>query len=78
MSLNFKEFKTKFETHFEIMSKKYEYLFEINLDKDELYNTYLNTIPSEDNKIYKTRRELLKKLKTKIDMISSPFGEGIF
>ena len=57
MSLDFKEFKTKLEAHFETMSKKYDHLFVINLDKDELYNQYLDVIPPEENKIYKVRRE---------------------
>ena len=56
MSLDFNLFKKELNNHLEKMYKN-KHLFEVNLDKDVLYNLYLDSIPPEDNKIYKTRRE---------------------
>lgn len=55
MSLDFTIFKKELANHFETMCEGN--LFEIELDKDKLWNTYLETIPSEDNKIFITKRE---------------------
>ena len=57
MSLEFKLFKQELENHFKEMCKENEHLFEVDLDKDQLWNIYLDTIPVEDNKIFKVRRE---------------------
>lgn len=56
MSLDFNLFKKEINQHLEQMYTN-DHLFEVNLDKDVLYNLYLDSIPPEDNKIYVTRRE---------------------
>ena len=55
--LNFKEIKMPLEQHFKEMSENHNHLFTVNLDKDSLWNLYLDSIPQEHNKIYKVRRE---------------------
>ena len=55
--LNFKEIKNAIEKHFTEMTDKYDYLYAINLDKDELWEVYMNAIPPQHNKIYRVRRE---------------------
>lgn len=55
--LNFSEIKVALENHFKEMEEKYNYLFVTDTDKDELWNTYLDSFPPEHNKIYRTRRE---------------------
>lgn len=57
MSLEFKPFRQELEEHFKKMCKVNQHLFEIELDKDILWNLYLDSIPAEDNKIFKVRRE---------------------
>ena len=55
--LDFKQIKNALEKHFAEMSEKYDILYGSYLDKDELWETYLNAIPPEHNKIYRVRRE---------------------
>lgn len=55
--LEITSFKKEVATQLDKMCAENDYLFEVNLDKDKLWETYLETIPSEDNQIYKTRRE---------------------
>ncbi len=55
--LDFKTVKIGLETHFEKMSKENEHLFVVDVDKDEMWNLYLDSIPPEDNKIFRQRRE---------------------
>lgn len=43
--------------HFNKMTKDIDYLFEVSVDKDELWNTYLNSFPEGTNEIYRERRE---------------------
>lgn len=57
MSIEFKVIKNGLEKHFKEMTKKYDHLFEIQVDKDKLWETYLESIPAEDNKIFRVRRE---------------------
>ena len=57
MSLEFRPFKQEVKEHFKKMCKENEHLFEVGLDKDQLWDIYLNTIPPEDNKIFKVKRE---------------------
>ncbi len=57
MSIEFKPFKQELEKHFKKMCEENEHLFEVELDKDQLWNKYLDAIPAEDNKIFKVRRE---------------------
>lgn len=42
--------------HFKEMTKDADHLFEVGLDKDELWNTYLDSFPPRTNEIYRERR----------------------
>lgn len=55
--LEITSFKKEVAAQLDKMCAENDYLFEVSLDKDKLWETYLETIPSEDNQIYKTRRE---------------------
>lgn len=55
--MEFKEFRTLVSDHFNIMTNNVNYLFEVNVDKEELVNTYLGSFPEGTNKIYRKRRE---------------------
>ena len=55
--LNFKDIKVPLEKHFDEMQKENDFLYVADLDKDQLWETYLETIPPEHNKIYRVRRE---------------------
>lgn len=55
--LNFKTIKDAVETHFAAMADKYNQLYATKIDKDELWELYMNTIPPQHNKIYRVRRE---------------------
>lgn len=56
--MNFEDLRVALKKHAdEMMTRHGELLYEVGLDKDELWNTYLDAIPPEHNKIYKVRRE---------------------
>lgn len=55
--MEFKEFRTLVSDHFNIMTNNVNYLFEVNVDKEELVNTYLDSFPEGTNKIYRKRRK---------------------
>lgn len=55
--LDFKKIKEPLTKHFTTMVMENDILFVVNVDKDELYNKYMDAIPPEHNKIYKVRRE---------------------
>ncbi len=55
--MNFIEFKEKLQKHFQDMTKDVSKLFEVDLDKDELWNLYLDSFPAGTNKIFRERRE---------------------
>lgn len=55
--MEFKEFRTLVSDHFNIMTNNVNYLFEVNVDKEELVNTYLDSFPEGTNKIYRKKRE---------------------
>ena len=54
---DFTRFKKLIQDRFKEMSKNSEKLFEVNIDKDELWNTYLDSFPAGTNKIFRERRE---------------------
>ena len=54
---NFMKFKKALQKHFDEMQKQTTHLFEVNVDKDELWNTYLNSFPIGTNNIFRKRRE---------------------
>lgn len=55
--MEFRVIKTGLENHLDQMTKENMHLFVVDLDKDELWNLYLNSIPEEDNQIFRVRRE---------------------
>lgn len=55
--MEFIKFKEALQKRFAEMSKDATHLFEVNVDKDELWNKYLDSFPTGTNKIYRERRE---------------------
>ena len=55
--MEFKEFKKLFQENFERMSKDASHLFEVGLDKNEMWNLYLDSFSQGTNEIYRERRE---------------------
>lgn len=53
----FMEFKKALQAHFNEMQKDADKLFEVLVDKDELWNTYLNSFPAGTNPIFRERTE---------------------
>ena len=55
--MSFGEFKILFQKNFKELTKDASHLFEVELDKDVLWNLYLDSFLPEDNQIYRQRRE---------------------
>ena len=55
--MTFKEFRNEVSNHFNYMTKDVNYLFEVDVDRDKLWNLYLDSFPSGTNEIYRKRRE---------------------
>lgn len=55
--MEFTEMRDKLREHFNEMVKDVNHLFEVSVDKDELWNLYLNSFPEGTNEIYRERRE---------------------
>lgn len=55
--MEFKEFKAKFQEHFARMIAGGQRLFDVGVDKDELWNLYLDSFPAGTNEIFRKRRE---------------------
>ena len=55
--MEFKQFKQMIQTHFEEMTKDATHLFEVEVDRDEMWDIYLESFPSKFNKVYRERRE---------------------
>lgn len=55
--MNFSEFKKLFQKNFATMTKEADTLFEIDIDKDEFWNLYLDSFPAGTNEIFRERRE---------------------
>ena len=53
----FAKFKTELQKHFDKMQKEADYLFEVNLDKSELWETYLSSFPAGTNNLFRERTE---------------------
>ena len=49
--------RDKMIAHFNEMAKDATHLFEVNVDKDEMWNLYLDSFPAGTNEIYRERRE---------------------
>jgi hypothetical protein len=57
MGLAFRNFKKIFQGNFEGLVKDESKLFEVTVDKDELWYLYLNSFPAGTNEMYRNRRE---------------------
>ena len=55
--MEFTEMRDKLGEHFNEMVKDVDHLFEVAVDKDELWNLYLDSFPAGTNEIYRERRE---------------------
>lgn len=55
--MEFKEFRNELQKHFVEMTKDATHLFEVEVDKDEMWNTYLDSYPTGTNEIFRKRRE---------------------
>lgn len=55
--MEFNQFKPLFQKHFEEMIENATALYQVNVDKEALWNTYLDSFPAGKNEIYRTRRE---------------------
>lgn len=55
--MEFTEMRDKLIQHFNEMVKDASHLFEVAVDKDEMWNLYLDSFPPGTNEIYRERRE---------------------
>lgn len=55
--MEFTEMRNKLREHFNKMVKDADHLFEVAVDKDEMWNLYLDSFPAGTNEIYRERRE---------------------
>lgn len=55
--MEFTEMRDKLIENFKEMVKDVDHIFEVSVDKDELWNTYLDSFPPGTNEIYRERRE---------------------
>lgn len=54
--MEFTEMRDKLMNHFIEMVKDVDHLFEVAVDKDEMWNLYLDSFPAGTNEIYRERR----------------------
>lgn len=54
--MEFTEMRNKLREHFNKMVKDADHLFEVAVDKDEMWNLYLDSFPAGTNEIYRERR----------------------
>ena len=55
--MNFKIFSEKIKENFEEMVRESNCLFEVDVDKNEIWDTYLDSYPHGSNEIFRERRE---------------------
>ena len=55
--MEFKDFRNMISDHFKTMTKDVDRLFEVGVDKDEMWNTYLDSFPTGTNEVFRKRRE---------------------
>lgn len=57
MDMEFRKFKEAMQENFKLKSKDADCLFEVNVDKDEMWNLYLDSFPEDTNNLFRERRE---------------------
>lgn len=57
MEMEFKQFKEVLQENFKRMSADVNHLFEVEVDKEELWNLYLESFPEGTNNMFRERRE---------------------
>lgn len=55
--MEFHNFVTKFQNNFRQLTETATHLFEVEVDKDKMWNLYLDSYPEGTNEIYRERRE---------------------
>ncbi len=55
--MDFTEFREAMVKHFNQMTRNATHLFEVDIDKEQLWNTYLDSFPEGTNLIFRERRE---------------------
>lgn len=55
--MNFIEMRDRLISNFQEMAKDITHLFEVDVDKEEMWNLYLGSFPAGTNEIYRERRE---------------------
>lgn len=55
--MDFKQFKILFQKNFKEITKNADYLFEVDVNSEDLWNLYLDSFPKQYNKVYRERRE---------------------
>ena len=55
--MEFNAMREKMIRHFNELAQNADRLFEVEVDKDEMWNLYLDSFPAGTNEIYRTRRE---------------------
>lgn len=54
--MEFIKFEERLQEHFAALTKNATHLYEVEVDKDELWNLYLDSFPAGTNEIYRQRR----------------------
>ena len=55
--MEFIKLKNLLQENFKSMTEDIEHLFEVDVDKEELWNLYLDSFPEGTNETYRERRE---------------------
>lgn len=55
--MEFSKFEERFQQNFARLTANATHLYEVDVDKDEMWNLYLDSFPAGTNEIYRTRRE---------------------
>lgn len=55
--MEFNKFKKAIQDHFAKLSETADHVYEVEVDKDALWNLYLDSFPAGTNEIYRERRE---------------------
>jgi hypothetical protein len=55
--MEFRKFKNDLKENFEKLSQDATHLFEVEVDKEEMWNLYLDSFPEGTNEVYRERRE---------------------